>query len=594
MNSIRRYFKLISWHKSGSTGSFGKILVRTTCLVMASILATLTCATSGSATDQIETALLTTDGYKVLAAAAAAAQPIGKNETVYGILQNDGSISTVEVVNHVYLRENASGILSWQDYGSYSELINLLDDRQPQEAPLAAAEIKQAAAETGLALSDYDDMRSLRWNELDAAKWQDLYYQGTSSRTLPWLVKLNWKLNGADVSAETLSGASGMIDLSIEIEPADNIDTVYLESYMLQISVPLALNKTREVETSKASSMIAGRTRTLAYTVLPGQSGSFKLSFQAQDFSMSPIQITALPANIDLQGFASLTDGVGEISQGQSKLADGSSQLGSGISELLDGLQEISSGLAAYSTGGTELQNAMSAYSRGLAEFKTQMGTLAAGGGAFAGGLDQYALSGQQILQGYSQLAQQLPLMRLPAVTVNELNQLLSLPNQLPDGTDLTAQKTMAQSLLTLDGAIGGIEQGLKELNSGLGGYVDGAAKLSSQFGQIYTGMAALEPAAGELAGGFNLLNDGFRQREQGLPLITDGIEQITSDGKQLPAAAEELSAGQKKLADGLQALENAVSSLTEYKEPQLVSFAAPGLIKPDSVQFLLRTQGIE
>jgi hypothetical protein len=71
------------------------------------------------------------------------------------------------------------------------------------------------------------------------------------------------------------------------------------------------------------------------------------------------------------------------------------------------------------------------------------------------------------------------------------------------------------------------------------------------------------------------------------------GLTQISSDGKQLPYAAEELSDGQNELAAGLESLEQAVSALIEYKEPVLVSFAAPGLVKPDSVQFLLRTQGI-
>ena len=218
---------------------------------------------------------------------------------------------------------------------------------------------------------------------------------------------------------------------------------------------------------------------------------------------------------------------------------------------------------------------------------------MAAGGGAFAGGLDQYAQSGQQVLQGYSQLTQQLSQMRLPSGTLTELSQLLTLPDQLPDGTDLTKQKEMAKSLLALDGAIGGIEQGLQQLNGGLGSYVDGASVLSDQFGQIYSGIAALEPAAGKLATGFDQISGGFRQRELALPIINGGLAQISSDGKQLPRAAEELSDGQRELATGLETLERSVAALMEHKEPELISFAAPGLIKPDSVQFLLRTQGI-
>lgn len=592
MNRFTLYSKHSTWQKPGYSKSTSIKGIKITSLLLAVLLVAGICSTTGLVPDKIEANIVTAGG-RMLAAASSEDQPIGKNETIYGILKNDGSVDSVEIVNHVYLRTDSAGTLSWQDYGSYSELINLLDDRQPQTGPLSADEIKKAAAETGLELEDYDDMRSLSWNDLDSANWQDLYYQGTSSHELPWSVSLSWKLNGVDTSAEALAGSTGKIDLSIEIEPADKADQVYLQSFMLQITVPLALNKTRDVEATGASSMIAGRTRTLAYTVLPGQSGSFELSFMAEDFSMDPIQITALPANIDLQGFESLTDGVSEIRQGQTQLADGTKQLGSGMSELIDGLSELSSGLAEYSAGGSELQNAMTSYSSGLTELKTQMGVLAEGSGAFAGGLDQYALSGQQVLQGYAQLAQQLPQMRLPAETLAELSQLLTLPSQLPDGTDLTVQKELAQSLLALDGAIGGIEQGLQQLNNGLSDYIDGASVLSDQFGQIYGGVSALEPAAGKLADGFGQISGGFRQRELGLPIISDGLNQISSDGKQLPNAAEELSDGQNELAAGLESLEKAVSALIDYEEPALVSFAAPGLIRPDSVQFLLRTQGI-
>lgn len=595
---MKRYINFLkqrpSWQKANKPKTYGRSGFRAAALILAVLLTASLSGAAGLAAASADTVALEVSGSNALASVSSSSdQPIGKNETIYGILKNDGSVDSVEVVNHVYLRTAASGTLDWQDYGSYTDLINLLDDRQPKEAPLAASDIKIAAATSGLELSDYDDMRSLSWEGLDSSNWQDLYYQGSSKRALPWTIEINWKLNDKDIAIESLAGASGKIELNIDVEPADKADDVYLESYMLQVSVPLALNKTRDVETSQASSMIAGRTRTLAYTVLPGQSGSFKISFMADDFSMDPIQITALPANIDLQGFESLTDGVSEIRQGQSQLADGTGQLGSGMSELLDGLEELSSGLAAYSAGGSELQNAMTAYSSGLTELKGQMGTLAEGGAAFAGGLEQYATSGQPILQGYSQLTLQLAQMRLPAETQAELGQLLTMPDQLPDGTDLTAQKSMAQSLLTLDGAIGSIEQALQQLNGGLGDYIDGAGAISDQFGQIYSGMAALEPAAGQLAGGFSQISDGFRTREQGLPMIEEGLTQINTEGRLIPEAADELSAGQQELADGLEELEQAVSALIEYKEPELMSFAAPGLVKPDSVQFLLRTQGI-
>ena len=262
MNRFAKYHKHSFWQKPSQPRLFAKRSTRAIALILAVLIVAGISSTAELMPSGVETGVLATGSNKMLAAATSSDQPIGKNETVYGILNNDGSVDSVEIVNHVYLRTDTVGSLSWQDYGSYSDLINLLDDRQPQTAPLSADQIKKAAAEAGLALSDYDDMRSLSWDGLDSSNWQDLYYQGTSSSELPWTISLSWKLNGAEASAEALAGASGRVELSIDIEPAGKADDVYLESFMLQISVPLALNKTREIDASGASSMIAGRTRT--------------------------------------------------------------------------------------------------------------------------------------------------------------------------------------------------------------------------------------------------------------------------------------------------------------------------------------------
>jgi X-X-X-Leu-X-X-Gly heptad repeat protein len=484
-------------------------------------------AAAGSATDITATLTSTAQDNET--------PEVKKNETIYGLLNNDGSIKSVEIVNHVFLSgqagTNEKKTISWVDYGAYDKLINLLDERDADAKPAATETIKAAAAQTGQSVDKYDGMRQLSWNNLDTSNWQDLYYQGSGSYELPWLIDISWQLDGQQIeTAADLAGISGKIELEISIKRNPQAAEVYNNSFLLQLSVPLPLDRTRNIEAENASSMITGRIRTLAWNVLPGQELDISISFEAEDFRMDPIQLTALESTAGIDGLDQLTDGISQIRQGQTELA---------------------------------------------------------------AGIDQYAAGGQQVLIGYAQLASQLNQLRLPAEQITQLQQLLTMPDQLPDGTSMTAQKEMAQSLLTLDGAIAAIEQGITQLNTGLGDYVDGAGKLSDEYGQLHAGIAALAPATGGFIGGVDQLSTGFSQREQGLKTLNSGLGTLAQESASLPAAADALADGGQELADGLSEIEQAVQTLLDVTPVERFSYAAPGLIQAESVQFLVRTQGI-
>ncbi|MDD2375242.1 MAG: hypothetical protein PHD23_07800 [Eubacteriales bacterium] len=547
-------------------------------------------AAAGSATDSTATLTSTAQDNET--------PEVKKNETIYGLLNNDGSIKSVEIVNHVFLSgqagTNEKKTISWVDYGAYDKLINLLDERDADTKPADAETIKAAAAQSGQSVDKYDGMRQLSWNNLDTSNWQDLYYQGSGSYELPWLIDINWQLDGQQIeTAADLAGISGKIELEISIKRNPQAAEVYNNSFLLQLSVPLPLDRTRNIEAENASSMITGRIRTLAWNVLPGQELDISISFEAEDFRMDPIQLTALESTAGIDGLDQLTDGISQIRQGQTELADGTGKLASGLSELSQGVGQLSAGLNEYSQSAGQISAAYSEYKTGLQQFRTQLESLSAGSADYASGIDQYAAGGQQVLIGYAQLASQLNQLRLPAEQIAQLQRLLTMPDQLPDGTSMTAQKEMAQSLLTLDGAIAAIEQGIAQLNTGLGDYVDGAGKLSDEYGQLHAGIAALAPVTGEFIGGVDQLSTGFNKREQGLETLNSGLGTLAQESASLPAAADALADGGQELADGLSEIEQAVQTLLDVTPVERFSYAAPGLIQAESVQFLVRTQGI-
>jgi uncharacterized phage infection (PIP) family protein YhgE len=97
----------------------------------------------------------------------------------------------------------------------------------------------------------------------------------------------------------------------------------------------------------------------------------------------------------------------------------------------------------------------------------------------------------------------------------------------------------------------------------------------------------------GGFIGGVDQLSTGFSQREQGLKTLNSGLGTLAQESASLPAAADALADGGQELADGLSEIEQAVQTLLDVTPVERFSYAAPGLIQAESVQFLMRTQGI-
>lgn len=102
-----------------------------------------------------------------------------KEENVYGTLENDGSVSGIYVVNSYSLDSDEE----ITDYGDYSSVKNLSSD---EDISVNGDEVT-----------------------VDASKGK-FYYQGNlSSKDLPWNIELHYYLDGKEVDASELGGASG-------------------------------------------------------------------------------------------------------------------------------------------------------------------------------------------------------------------------------------------------------------------------------------------------------------------------------------------------------------------------------------------------
>jgi uncharacterized phage infection (PIP) family protein YhgE len=135
-------------------------------------------------------------------------------------------------------------------------------------------------------------------------------------------------------------------------------------------------------------------------------------------------------------------------------------------------------------------------------------------------------------------------------------------------------------------------------LNTNLDQYLQGADQAAGQYAALDSGINALPDGFGKLSGGFDGIKKGNEAVYSGIGDINKGLSDINTAAAQVPDQVQKLADGQKSMKDGVDTAIAEIKELTGTQNSQgagqTVSFAAPGRITPNSVQFVLRTAAIE
>lgn len=270
-----------------------------------------------------------------------------KNEIIYGILNTDGSVSEIYVVNEFDVTE--AGIVN--DFGNYDTILNLS----------STEEIK----------NENDELSMMA----DEGKF---YYQGDiTSKELPWNISIKYYLDGQEISSEDLAGEYGELEIKISTRKNEAVKAEYFENYMLQIAVTLDENKCKNIESEGATIASAGASKMINVTAMPEKDTDIVISATVKDFEMSGISISALPLSMSIDlpdsdettdGIDELTDGIDELADGTIELSDGTTELKDGSTEIIDGIVELSDGSLEFSDGLDELYDGAQELTDGSAQ----------------------------------------------------------------------------------------------------------------------------------------------------------------------------------------------------------------------------------
>lgn len=302
--------------------------------------------------------------------------PTEKTETVYSVLNSDGSISDTIVSSWLH---DEDGINNIKETLNLTDVKNIKSNEKPSK-----------------------NGNTYTWN----AKGNDVYYEGTATKQLPVSVKIRYELDGQEISANDIQGKSGHLKLTIsftnnysEVKNINGKSIVVHPSYLAGGMLNMSTGKFSNVKCESGKIVNDGTNEMLAFANIPGlnetlrSAGLDKVNNQlgisddvtveadVNDFDLGSIMV-GMTNEIDLASelgdigsVSELTDGIDQLIEADDQLIDGSKQLYDGTTQLKeqaapltgssDQVRQLSSGAIQLNDGVKALQTGISQYTAG-------------------------------------------------------------------------------------------------------------------------------------------------------------------------------------------------------------------------------------
>ena len=574
---------------------------------------------------------------------AAGGSSFTKSETVYAVMNADGSIQSTTVSEHVY---SASGLSKVTDQSTLTNIQNTE----------SSAEFTQ-------------DGEKLVWNTDDT----DVYYKGDTDRALPIQATVTYALDGQEAALEDLIGKSGHLTMTIALKNnetgtvnVNGTDRTIVTPLVTAVGVIFGQDATNVVA---AHGLVesAAKSNVAAFVTLPGVKDSLSgllpdeldtIEDYLQDTITVEADVTGLTCpqvmmacatnaaalgtdNVfDLSSLNDLTDGINQLNDAMSQLLDGASQ-------LEDGTTQLRSGVLALLDGANTLNNGAAALDDGLGQLTNGLDTLSANNSALNSGAQQVAdgvlASANKTLKegglidtdmtwdNYAAVIDNILTMNDKTLAAGRRKMVRTIWEQAPSFKDsqldialyLSATKTnhdleaalrlmqsydpsMFSAMLDLSTAsakqtvhdelkyqaensqdiadVRALKNSLAQIQyfvSSVNQYTNGVATAADGAHSAKDGAAQLADGTKTLYDGVNTLSDGASQLNDGTHQLNDGLNQFNEEGiSQLTGALD---------ADQLHALKTVLDAMMGRME-EYTSFSGAPEGAVSSMKFLYKT----
>ena len=302
--------------------------------------------------------------------------PTEKTETVYSVLNSDGSISDTIVSSWLHDEDAINNI---KETLNLTDVKNIKSNEKPSK-----------------------DGNTYTWN----TNGNDVYYEGTATKQLPVSVKIRYELDGQEISANDIQGKSGHLKLTIsftnnysQVKNINGKSIVIHPSYLAGGMLNMSTGKFSNVKCESGKIVNDGTNEMLAFANIPGLNETLKsagldkvnnqlgisddvtVEADVNDFDLGSIRV-GMTNEIDLASelgdigsVSELTDGIDQLIEADNQLIDGSKQLYDGTTQLKeqaapltgssDQVRQLSAGAIQLNDGVKALQTGISQYTAG-------------------------------------------------------------------------------------------------------------------------------------------------------------------------------------------------------------------------------------
>lgn len=425
--------------------------------------------------------------------------PTEKTETVYSVLNSDGSISDTIVSSWLH---DEDGINNIKETLNLTDVKNIKSNEKPSK-----------------------DGNTYTWN----AKGNDVYYEGTATKQLPVSVKIRYELDGQEISANDIQGKSGHLKLTIsftnnysQVKNINGKSIVIHPSYLAGGMLNMSTGNFTNVKCESGKIVNDGTNEMLAFANIPGlnetlrSAGLDKVNNQlgisddvtveadVNDFDLGSIMV-GMTNEIDLASelgeigsVSELTDGIDQLIEADNQLIDGSKQLYDGTTQLKeqaapltgssDQVRQLSSGAIQLNDGVKALQTGISQYTAGASainEGVNQLYGIPQGAAAISSGMNTKGKSGFSMVEASSTLRKGLDQLNSVAAGISAESYYNSLMDNVKTA-EAGVTKLQNEVLAPTKTELGNLGDVLKKASSSLSG-------LSTLVGQLSSVEAAIE-----------------------------------------------------------------------------------------------------
>lgn len=534
-----------------------------------------------------------------------------KTETVYAVLNGDGSLSDIVVSGWLH---NDSGIKNLKEKLNLTDVKNVKTDEVPE-----------------------DNNGEYTWN----SESNDIYYQGNSTEQLPVTMQITYELDGQQLSQEELKGKSGHLKINIHLTNVNsetktiNGKNVIIHPFFVAGGM-LSLNNDHYSNTicDQGKIVTDGSKQMLVFAAVPG----LKDTLDSADLSKVSDQLSVgddiniecdvtdcdelnlmmgMSNEEDISDILDEGDSIEELTNGITKLMDADDQLVDGSQQLADGTQQLitesepltsssgsirtlSNGALTLNSGALRLKAALAQYTDGVGQLNDGVNALYAipdganqislgmttpveegkpessltgGAAALTAGLQNMkqqvdaGLTSENVTAMMTQLDTAITTLNglkdtltKDAETLNELKTTLSTATSQLDGLKTVMTTFVGSSTDSLQASINAIDASIASINSALeripNDEVNATAKkdLNDSKAALETQRATLAAQAQALSGNASGLPAQLQQTAQSLSgmndTITSSLGALQGLGRDVDDAIKKLE-GMNKMLSG-------------------------------------------